>query len=80
MKVLFLVGALGFTGCTWHGMRGRFEPSDYCAPLTSKIKQVGACDKYGDCSATLEDGTQLVDVMQPIVGGRPLGRYCRILR
>lgn len=33
------------------------------------VKAVGGCDRHGYCSVLLEDGTQLKDIYQPVVGG-----------
>lgn len=47
-----------------------------CSKMTSRVKTIGGCDKYGDCGVMLEDGTVLKDVRQPVVGARPRGNYC----
>jgi hypothetical protein len=47
-----------------------------CDKMSSPVKSIGGCDKYGDCGVLLEDGTALRDVRQPIIGVRPRGSYC----
>lgn len=44
--------------------------------FTSHVVLVGGCDKYGYCSAFLEDGTVLRSTFKPVSGAPPAKDSC----
>ena len=67
-KLLPFVVVLSLAACEQGPTCGEQYPS--------KIVQVGGCDRDGWCSVILEDGTELHQVIHPVVGGRLHGYSC----
>lgn len=71
MKYLIFILALSLTGCS---------RKENCSALSHVIVEVGGCDSSGDCGALLSDGVIVEYARQPVVGARPKGPRCKVVK